>query len=244
MIAIPEAFSTSYAKARVKFLEAGAIAGLQLASFKHPLPGRDGEQLATDVALEGDPASPRLLIVSSACHGVEGFCGSGVQVFALHDAEWRAKAREAGVAVLYIHALNPYGFSHVRRVTQENVDLNRNFHDFSAPLPVNEGYRRVHPLLFPPTWPPDAANQAAIQDFVARHGLAAWPAATPAGSTNTPTACSTAATRPPGATRPCAPSCASTPGTPATSPGSTCTPAWARTAWASASTPARVTPPP
>ena len=181
MIAIPEAFSTSYAKARVKFLEAGAIAGLQLASFKHPLPGRDGEQLATDVALEGDPAGPRLLIVSSACHGVEGFCGSGVQVFALHDAEWRAKARDAGVAVLYIHALNPFGFSHVRRVTQENVDLNRNFHDFSAPLPVNEGYRRVHPLLFPPTWPPDAANQAAIQDFVARHGLAAWQAAITGG---------------------------------------------------------------
>jgi hypothetical protein len=77
-------------------------------------------------------ARQMLLIVSSACHGVEGYCGSGVQVFALHDDEWRAKARDAGVAVLYIHALNPYGFSHLRRVTQENVDLNRNFHDFAA----------------------------------------------------------------------------------------------------------------
>jgi hypothetical protein len=44
-----------------------------------------------DVALDGEAGSERLLIVSSACHGVEGYCGSGVQVFALHDAEWRAR---------------------------------------------------------------------------------------------------------------------------------------------------------
>ena len=181
MIPIPDAFSPSYAKARVKFLEAAATAGTAIQSFNHPLPGRDGEVLAMDVALDGDPQSERLLIVSSACHGVEGFCGSGVQVFALHDAEWRARARDAGVAVLYIHALNPYGFSHIRRVTHENVDLNRNFHDFGQPLPVNEGYRRVHPVLLPDTWPPDAANQAAVRDVIARDGLPAWQAAVSGG---------------------------------------------------------------
>ncbi|MBK6869260.1 MAG: M14 family metallopeptidase [Burkholderiales bacterium] len=181
MIPIPKAFSASYAQARVKFLEAAATVGAQIASHKHPLPGREGEQLALDTALDGDAHSERLLIVSSACHGVEGFCGSGVQVFALHDAEWRDKAREASVAVLYIHALNPYGFSHLRRVTQENVDLNRNFHDFGQPLPVNEGYRRAHPLLLPEQWPPDAANQAAVQDFIEHEGLPAWQAAVSGG---------------------------------------------------------------
>lgn len=181
MSAVPQAFSSSYAEARVKFLEAAAAAGTRIESFNHPLPGKDGEQLAMDVALDGAPQAERLLVVSSACHGVEGYCGSGVQVFALHDAEWRAKARDAGVAVLYIHALNPYGFSHIRRVTQENVDLNRNFHDFSQPLPVNEAYRRVHPLLLPASWPPDAANQAAVQAFVAREGLPAWQAAISGG---------------------------------------------------------------
>ncbi|MFT3778233.1 MAG: M14 family metallopeptidase [Ottowia sp.] len=184
MIPIPSAFSPSYAKARVKFLEAAAAAGTRIESHNHPLPGREGEVLAMDVALDaaatGSPGE-RLLIVSSACHGVEGFCGSGVQVFALHDAEWRAKARDAGVDVLYIHALNPWGFSHIRRVTNENVDLNRNFHDFSRPLPVNEGYRRVHPLLLPETWPPNEANRAAAQDFIAREGLAVWQAAISGG---------------------------------------------------------------
>ena len=181
MIPIPAAFAARYAQARVKFLEAAATAGTQIESLNHPLPGADGETLALDVARDGEPRAERLLIVSSACHGVEGFCGSGVQVFALHDADWRAKARDAGVAVLYLHALNPWGFSHGRRVTQENVDLNRNFHDFSRPLPVNAAYARVHALLLPATWPPDADNRAAMQAFIARDGLPAWQAAISGG---------------------------------------------------------------
>jgi Protein of unknown function (DUF2817) len=170
MINIPTAFSISYAQARVKFLEAAATQSLAVQSFNHPLPGRDGETLAMDVVLEGAPDARQLLIVSSACHGVEGYCGSGVQVFALHDTEWRAKANAAGVAVLYIHALNPHGFSWQRRVTNENVDLNRNFQDFSKPLPVNADYDALHPLLLPQQWPPNADNIAAVGQFLATQG--------------------------------------------------------------------------
>ena len=177
MIGIPEAFSPTYAVARRKFLEAAAAGGLEVESHTHPLAGRDGEVLAMDVARDGPADADKLLIVSSACHGVEGYCGSGVQVFALHDAEWRAKARDAGVATLYIHALNPYGFSHIRRFTHENVDLNRNFQDFSQPLPVNAAYREIHPLLLPEVWPPDAANNAAVQQYIATRGEATWQAA-------------------------------------------------------------------
>ena len=124
-------FSNSYAQARDKFLEAAGAAGLAVESKLHPLKGRDGEDLAMDVARDGPPGASSLLILSSACHGVEGYCGTGVQVAALRDREWRDHARARGVAVLYVHALNPYGFSHIRRTTHENVDLNRNFHDFS-----------------------------------------------------------------------------------------------------------------
>ncbi len=170
MIGVVQAFSSSYAQARVKFLEAAAARSLSVESFNHPLAGRDGETLAMDVALDGKPDAQELLIVSSACHGVEGYCGSGVQVFALHDDEWRSKAHAAGVAVLYIHALNPHGFSWQRRVTHENVDLNRNFQDFSQPLPANAAYSELHPLLLPAQWPPDADNVAAVTAFVATHG--------------------------------------------------------------------------
>jgi Protein of unknown function (DUF2817) len=177
MISIPKAFSGSYAEARVKFLEAGATAGLPTQSHAHPLKGRDGEDLAMDVTRDGSMNAQNLLIISSACHGVEGYCGSGVQVHALHDADWLEKARASGTAVLYIHALNPYGFSHIRRTTHENVDLNRNFQDFHLALPDNAAYRALHALALPEQWPPDAANQAAVADFIAKSGQAAFQSA-------------------------------------------------------------------
>jgi len=177
MISTLKAFSGSYLEARVKFLEAAAASSLPTQSHAHPLKGRDGEDLAMDVARAGPLEAENLLIVSSACHGVEGYCGSGVQVHALHDSDWLAKARDAGVAVLYIHALNPYGFSHIRRTTHENVDLNRNFQDFTKPLPDNAAYRELHTLILPEQWPPDAANQAAIADFIATQGPAAYQSA-------------------------------------------------------------------
>jgi hypothetical protein len=181
MKSIPDSFSASYAQARVQFLEAAATAGASIQSFAHPLKGVSGEDLAMDVALDGSPDAQRMLVVSSACHGVEGYCGSGVQVFALHDAQWREKAKACGVAVLYIHALNPYGFSFTRRVTHENVDLNRNFQDFSKPLPVNVAYTHLHDVMLPKEWPPTPQNIADTQAFIAEHGLQAMQAAVTGG---------------------------------------------------------------
>lgn len=186
MINPQSAFAPSYARARVQFLEGAAAAGMAIHSHNHPMPGREGETLAMDVALEGSRDAERLLIVSSACHGVEGFCGSGIQVFATHDADWRAHARAAGVAVLYIHALNPYGFSHLRRVTEDNVDLNRNFQDFSQPLPANPAYDELHPFLLPPVWPPAAENEAVIAHFIGRKGLGAYQSAVSQGQHSHP----------------------------------------------------------
>jgi hypothetical protein len=181
MIGVVEAFSDRYVDARRKFLDGCAAAGLSVQSHPHPLPGRDGEDLAMDVALDGAADARHLLMITSACHGVEGHCGSGVQVFALHDAEWREKARAAGVSVMYVHALNPHGFSWGRRVTHENVDINRNFADFNAPMPVNDGYAQLHELLLPRQWPPTAENNAAIQQWIEAHGIKAYQAAVTAG---------------------------------------------------------------
>lgn len=177
MTGVHAAFSRSYAEAREKFLQAAREAGLEADSLVHPERGRDGEELAMDIVRDGHPNASNLLIVSSACHGVEGYCGSGVQIAALRDRAWREHAQGRGVAVLYVHALNPYGFSHTRRVTNENVDLNRNFHDFDGTLPVNEAYRELHPLLLPQEWPPTAQNVQAIGQYLARHGEPAFQAA-------------------------------------------------------------------
>jgi hypothetical protein len=210
MIPIPAAFSGSYAEARTKFLEGAASLGLRIHSHLHPLKGRDGETLAMDVVRDGPADADRLLIVSSACHGVEGYCGSGVQVAALADAEWREKARAQGVAVLYIHALNPYGFSHIRSVTQENVDLNRNFHDFSQACRSIPRTGTCSRCCCPNTGRPGRKTWRQLRlsspSAACRHSRPPCPE----DSMNFPTACFLAAPRPPGATRLCAPCCDST----------------------------------
>lgn len=186
MSTIDTAFSQTYAEARAKFLKAVVGAGLDVHTYGLPLRGRDGEELAVDVARFGDEDATRLLVVSSGCHGVEGFCGSGVQVTMLRDPSWHAAASAHRVAVLYVHALNPWGFSWWRRTTQENVDLNRNFVDFPLPLPVNKGYLELHPALVPTTWPPMPEAERVISDFVTRHGMRALQTAVSGGQHDEP----------------------------------------------------------
>jgi hypothetical protein len=152
----------------------------------HPLLGRDGEPLAMDVVHEGARDARALLILTSGCHGVEGFCGSGVQVALLHDAAWHRAVHDHDIAVLYVHALNPYGFSWWRRTTQENVDLNRNFHDFSGPLPANPDYDEIAAWVVPPTWPPSDAVDAALGRIVAERGMRALQQAITSGQYDHP----------------------------------------------------------
>jgi Protein of unknown function (DUF2817) len=174
-------FAQSYEEARGLFLQAADAAGLDVQSHPHPLRGRDGEALAMDVALQGARNAKALLILSSACHGVEGFCGSGIQVGLMRDADWCAAVQRSGVAVLHIHALNPFGFSWWRRTTQENCDLNRNFHDFHQPLPANPAYDEIAHLLVPAEWPPAPAVQQALAGCIGRLGERAFQTAVTSG---------------------------------------------------------------
>jgi len=164
-------FSSTYAEARDKFHEAARSRGLGVTRYMHPTAtGAEGEELSVDVALLGDPHARSLLVVLSGMHGVEGFCGSGCQIALLRDETVLAAVERGGVAVLLYHAVNPYGFSHLRRTNEDNVDLNRNFRDFSRPQPPGTAYAQVHSIVVPPTWPPDSENNAALLACVAKHG--------------------------------------------------------------------------
>lgn len=179
-------FAQSYAEARQKFLASCARRGLAVESHVHPLPGRDGEQLAIDVARLGAADAANLLVLSSGCHGIEGFCGSAIQIDRLDDDAWFAACQRGDLALLYIHALNPYGFSWERRVTQENVDLNRNFQDFAAPLADNPDYRAVAKLLLPERCPPTLASTLGLYGYALRHGRKALQAAISRGQHGDP----------------------------------------------------------
>jgi hypothetical protein len=175
-------FAATYAEARGKFLAAANAAGAKISRHAHPAArGAEDEELSIDLALLGDADAPGLLLLISGTHGVEGFCGSGCQVALLSDDSFRTELARAGVCVLMLHALNPYGFSHLRRVNEGNVDLNRNFVHFSAPLPVNAAYAEIHSLLLPERWPAPIEGEKMLGAWVAQHGRAAYQAAISGG---------------------------------------------------------------
>ena len=175
-------FAQSYAEARAKFLHAAETQDLAIDRHVHSqVRGYEDETLSMDCARLGPAQPDRLLILTSATHGVEGFCGSGAQVALLHDAEFASRAHASGASVLFVHGLNPYGFSHWGRINEDNVDLNRNFVDHARPYPSNPAYAEVHPLLVSDTWPPLPGNEAAIGKYIAERGQFAFQQAVSGG---------------------------------------------------------------
>ncbi|WP_354265125.1 DUF2817 domain-containing protein [Bradyrhizobium sp. GM2.2] len=138
--------------------------------YPSPARGPRGRELSTDVAWFGDRRAPKVGILVSATHGVEGYCGSAAQLDGLAERGYeRLKSDEA---MLLIHALNPYGFAWDRRVTQEGCDLNRNFVDFTAPLPHNSAYDLLADCFVPCELdgPLFVAAEATIEEFCRTHG--------------------------------------------------------------------------
>jgi hypothetical protein len=158
-------FSANFAEARRRFVQSADQAGARLFAYKHPNRGPEGDALATEVAWLGPADAERVLVTVSGTHGVEGFCGSAVQSGWL--ASKLAKEADSGTAYMAVHAINPHGFAWLRRVTQENVDLNRNFIDFAGPLPENPAYDNLAEAICPPTW--DDATIAATREVLAAY---------------------------------------------------------------------------
>jgi len=194
-MSVVDSFSSSYAEARAKFRAAAAAAGATVATFANragvpvadicegsglkPVPG--GEPLSTDAAWIGPREATRLIYAQSGTHGVEGFCGSGIQVGWLERNLFRDLP--AGTALLLTHAINPYGFAWQRRVTEDNVDLNRNFVEHRGAYPINPGYEALRDAICPPDWS-EAARLAAdgvLMSYARDHGDMALQAAISSG---------------------------------------------------------------
>ncbi|MGY4281688.1 hypothetical protein ACVWXO_000908 [Bradyrhizobium sp. LM2.7] len=168
-------FSSNYFEARQKFRGYVSRAGIaELRAYPSPANGPGGEELSTDVAWFGDRRATKVGLLISATHGAEGYCGSAAQLDWL--AERGYEKLKSDEAMLLIHAINPYGFAWDRRVTQEGCDLNRNFIDFTAPLPQNEGYDALADSLVPSALdgPVFAAAEAAIENYRATYGEIAY----------------------------------------------------------------------
>ena len=167
-----EYFSSSYKEAREKFLEAAQAVGASIESVKHPDTGPEGEPLFTDIALIGPKDAKRMLVLSSGTHGVEGFTGSGIQTGLLREGI--ASSLKPRLSIVMIHAINPYGFAHLRRFNEDNVDLNRNFVNHSKPYPDNPGYEELADVLAPESlsFPSEIFSWAGLLWFRMRNGKA------------------------------------------------------------------------
>jgi uncharacterized protein DUF2817 len=168
------AFPADYVSSRARFRRAAAGLGWHLHTHRIDGTGPAGEDLTIDAAISPNAGADRVLVVSSALHGVEGPFGAAVQLAVME--RWAEKgALPGGLRAVFLHALNPYGYAWGRRADAANVDPNRNFL-----LPGEEyrgspdGYRHFNPLLNPER-PPGRWDPFVLHAWVAlaRHGLPA-----------------------------------------------------------------------
>lgn len=146
------------------------------------------EELAIDTAYVGPAQAERVLVISSGIHGVEGFLGSAVQD-QLWKQQWAALSLPNDTALLMIHAINPYGFAHIRRVNESNVDLNRNFCAHPEGHSENAGYDLYYDILNPKDLDPDAEQDRMVRlgQIAQEEGMARMQAIISSGQYKHPT---------------------------------------------------------
>lgn len=127
-------FSPDYVTARQRFLDAAKHAGAKITTLPISVRGPSDETLTIDIAYIGGENPTRILIHTSGVHGVEGFPGSANQVRMLERLSEGELQIPNDTGLVVAHSINPYGFAWLRRVNEDNADLNRNF------LPPGEPY--------------------------------------------------------------------------------------------------------
>lgn len=178
---LAQCYSENYAEAQQKFKQQSNEhpAHTAFGEFIYAQSGPNAEQLSTAVSWFGDSEAKKVLVLQSATHGVEGFAGSAIQLDTLKTLQSEDLPND--VAILFIHALNPYGFAWLRRVNEDGIDLNRNFVDFDQPLPVNAGYIELADKIVPTQQSDWLSATQAIADYAAEYGQQAMELAVSGG---------------------------------------------------------------
>jgi hypothetical protein len=107
---VDQHYAETYYQARALFRKHAGSAGAVLHTI--PLAEYEHLDLTTDFAVFKG-TSDKVIVHMSGTHGVEGFAGSAIQSGILQN--W-AKVTP-GPTVIFVHAVNPYGFSMVRALS-------------------------------------------------------------------------------------------------------------------------------
>lgn len=159
-------FSRTWQEARAKFCDRAVAAGLVVSAHAVSARGPDNAALFVDVAHSKDiVGTDTVFVATSGVHGVEGFAGSALQIHMLDEPWWTPD-----IGVLLIHGINPFGMSHHRRVTGNNVDLNRNFLRPAGGVAADALYPRLRHIVMPAAAPSRARLLAQLAWSALRHG--------------------------------------------------------------------------
>lgn len=151
-------FKKNYKQLKEQFIQLAQNCGAEI----YHLPVIESDNLTTDIAiLRG--SKEKFLIHLSGTHGVEGYSGSAIQASKLHSLCYLNNSNpypsETEPTLIFIHAVNPYGFHNNRRVNEDNIDLNRNFltpeqfEKFQKRDPNHSGYETLKEFFNPSTPP-------------------------------------------------------------------------------------------
>ena len=137
-----------YFISRDRFIEQARACGARMDSYPVKAVGPNGETLTVDVAAFTSTHDEHLIVLTSGVHGIEGFIGACIQIQALQSLARSGIPDRTGIVM--IHAVNPWGFAHLRRVDENNADVNRNFINSSASTPVSHPqYAALDPVINP-----------------------------------------------------------------------------------------------
>ncbi|WP_273852980.1 M14 family metallopeptidase [Guptibacillus spartinae] len=111
--------------------------------------GKEDDNTIDMIYSEALSSNDRVLFFTTGEHGIEGYAGAAVVHYFVENYLDQIDASTTGICL--IHALNPWGMRHFRRVTENNVDLNRNYFydENSVRKDVNKNYAKESDLFLP-----------------------------------------------------------------------------------------------
>ncbi|ASF38119.1 hypothetical protein CEH05_02950 [Halobacillus halophilus] len=151
MTAIEKYFKRDYEQSRETFQE-------HVSTIKKKWPqavlstetiGEDPDNTIDVIYSEALTSNDQVVFFTTGEHGIEGYAGAAVTHLFVEEYLDQIDPQTTGICL--VHAINPWGMRNFRRVTENNVDLNRNylFEPGSVPENVNENYSEERHIFQP-----------------------------------------------------------------------------------------------
>ena len=141
-------FPESYDSSRARFLRDVELIRANWPSSRletHPL--KNFPELSIDWLWAEPRKKEKLVIITTAEHGIEGYVGSAM--LKIFMDEFAPQLDPENTGLLLVHAINPWGMKNDRKANENSVDLNRNFvyKDFDGK--INPEFKELAYLLTP-----------------------------------------------------------------------------------------------